>query len=234
MKLPRLFLALSLGTLLCGCGPADSLNPLYSGQDITFDAALLGQWESDGVEFNFAKVANNGYRLVMSEKDSETGQQTTTVLDAHLVSIQGHRFLDVACNESPQDWPAIPEVRMKRTPDGVKIEPHLLFVGCTYLELLPGESNSDEDSFTMRPRPVHWFFKVEMEDEKTLGLVQLSDSWVESQIQEGKLALDHEVVEGKSTVLTASTAELQQMVLDHVNDDEAFCGATLMKRPGSD
>jgi hypothetical protein len=40
-------------------------------------------------------------------------------------------------------------------------------------------------------------------------------------------------VEGKSPVLTASTADLQQMVLDHLEDDEAFCGATVMKRSGS-
>jgi hypothetical protein len=229
-----LFLALVLGVFLCGCGPADSLNPLYTDKDVVFDAALLGQWEGDGTDFNFAKVGNNGYRLVTSGKDDETGQTITFELDAHLVSLQGRRFLDVACARSTDDGPALPEIHVKRTPDGMQIEPHLLGAGCAYLELLPGELKNDEDSFTVRLRPGHWFFKVEMDDEKTLSLVELSDSWVESQIQEGKLALDHEAVESKSTVLTASTADLQQMVLDHVDDDEAFCGATVMKRSGSD
>jgi hypothetical protein len=73
-----------------------------------------------------------------------------------------------------------------------------------------------------------------MDDEKTLRLVELNDSWMEHQIQEGTLAVDHEVVEGKSAVLTASTADLQQLVLDRVDDNEAFCGATVMKRPDSD
>src|SRR5215831_13666686 len=132
MKLHRLFLALPLGVLLCGCGPADSLNPLYNDKEVVFDAALLGQWEGDGAEFNFATVGANGYRLLMSGKDDETGQTVTFVFDAHLVSLQGHRFLDVACARSENDGPALPEIHVKRTPDGMKIEPHLLGVGCTY------------------------------------------------------------------------------------------------------
>jgi hypothetical protein len=234
MKLHRLFVVLPLAVLLAGCGPADSLNPLYTDKDVVFDGALLGQWESDGTEFNFARAGDNGYRLVMSDKDGETGQITTTVLDAHLVNLQGHRFLDVACREWGNEGSAFPDVHIKRTTDGMKIEPHLLAAGCAYLELLPGDSNHDEDSFILRPRLVHWFFRVEIADERTLQLVELNDSWVESQIQEGRLAVDHEVVEGKSPVLTASTTDLQQLVLDHVDDDEAFCGATVMKRPGSD
>jgi hypothetical protein len=233
MKLHKLLLGLPLGVLLAGCGPADSLNPLYTDKDVVFDGALLGPWTSDGVEFNFARAGDNGYRLTMSEKDGETGQMETTVLDAHLVSVQGHRFLDVACGEWANNGTAIPEVHIQRTPDGMKIEPHLLAAGCAYLELLPGDSNHDEESFMLRPRQVHWFFKVEIADERTLQLVELNNSWVESQIQEGRLALDHEIVEGKSPVLTGSTADLQQMVLDHLDDDETFCGETVMKRPDS-
>ena len=104
-----------------------------------------------------------------------------------------------------------------------------------YLEFVPGESHADQDRFSVRPRPAHEFFKLVMEDEgRTLKLIQLDNSWIDSQIRDGKLVIDHEVLEDRSAVLTASTPDLQQLVLDHVNDDEAFRGETIVKREESD
>src|SRR5262249_38786861 len=103
-----------------------------------------------------------------------------------------------------------------------------------YLELVPGESNIDEDRFALRLLKAHWFFKVVMEDEgRTLKLLYLSDSWIEDQIQQGKLAFDHETIEDKSTVMTASTSDLQQLLLEHLDDEEAFAEGAKIQRQGS-
>ncbi len=238
MKLLKFFLLLPLAVLLTGCAPVDSLNPLYTDKDVVFDETLLGQWGTADEGLNFAKLGENGYRIVMSGKDDDTGQVTTFVFDAHLVNLQGHRFLDVVWKQggAVNDSQPIPEVHVRRTKNGLEMEPRLVSAGAgTYLELLPGESGGEEDRFSIRPRQAHEFFKVVMEDEgRTLKLVQLDDSWIDDQIRDGKLVIDHEVMEGRSAVLTASTPELQQLVLDHVNDEEAFHGDTVVQRPGAE
>jgi hypothetical protein len=235
MKLYRFFLALPLAIILAGCAPVDSLNPLYTDQDVVFDETLLGQWGTETEGLNFAKLGDNGYRIVMSGKDDETGQIATMVYEAHLVSLQGHRFLDLVCRECGllTDSQPLTGVHVMRTANGLKIEPRLVVVGWgSYLELLPGESDGDDDRFSVRPLQAHQFFKVVMEDGgMTLKLVQLDNSWIDGQIQDGRLAIDHEIVEGSSVVLTANTPDLQQLVLDHVDDEEAFKGETIAKRP---
>lgn len=238
MKLHKSLLALTLAVGLAGCAPVDSLNPLYTDKDVVLDEALLGQWGAERGGMNIAKLGENGYRLVMSGPDDDTGQIVSMVLDAHLVNLLGHRFLDVVCREcgSGVDLQALPEVHITHTKSGVKIEPRLVATGWSrYMELLPGESDGDEDRFSMRPRQAHWFFKVVLEDQgRTLRLVQLDDSWIDRQIEDGHLVIDHEIVDGKSTVLTASTPDLQQMVLDHADDGEAFNGETTYRRPAPD
>jgi hypothetical protein len=238
MKLHKFLAALALAVGLAGCAPVDSLNPLYTDKDVVFDETLLGQWGPPKDGMNIAKLGENGYRLVISGPDDDTGQIVSMVLDAHFVNLQGHRFLDVVCKDcgSATVLQALPEVHITHTKSGVKIEPRLVGTGwSTYMELLPGESDGDEDRFSMRPRQAHWIFKVVLEDEgRTLKLVQLDDSWIDHQIEDGHLAIDHEIMDGKSAVLTASTPDLQQLVLDHVYDDEAFKGETTYRRPAPD
>jgi hypothetical protein len=235
MKLFKLLFLTPLAMMLAGCAPANSVNPLYSDKDVVFDEALLGQWGPPNEGLNFAKLGDNGYKIVMSGKDDATGQAVTLVFQAHLVSLRGHRFLDVVSMqlEGGEDTQTLPEVHVRRTVDGMKIEPRLIAApgAAMYWELIPGESDVDQDRFSIRLRQAHLFFKVEMEDEgRTLKLVYLDDSWVDNQIQEGKLAIDHEIVDGRSAVLTASTPDLQQLVLDHVHDEDAFKGGLTLQR----
>ena len=120
----------------------------------------------------------------------------------------------------------------------MSIEPRLVSAGeGTYLELVPGETGADDNQFSLRLRHAHQFFKVILEDGddgKTLKLVQLDDSWIDRQIREGTIVIDHEMIDGGSVVLTASTSDLQQLVLDHVDDEEAFRGDLVLKRPSAE
>jgi hypothetical protein len=234
MKLHRSLLALPLAVFLAGCSPVDSFNPLYTDKDVVFDPALLGQWgpASDGM--NFAKLGDDAYRVVMSGKDDNTGQIVSAVFDAHLVQLQNHLFLDVVWRQSPSgnDDQTVLDEGAGGSQGGLEIESHLVKAGMgAYLELLPGEPSGGEDRFRLQWREAHQFFKVVMEDDgQTLKLVQFDDSWFKQQIREGKLVIDHEAVRGNSPVLTAGTPELQRLVLDHVNDEEAFQGETVVHR----
>ena len=238
MQMLKFLSALLLAVSLAGCAPVDSLNPLYSDKDVVFDEALLGQWGTEQDGLNVARLGVDGYQFVTSSKDDQSGQTVTVVFDAHLVNLQGHRFLDLVCKQCAalNDSHTFPEVHITPQGSGLKIEPRLVSEGLgVYMELLPGEADGDDYRFSMRPRQAHWFFKVALEDEgRTLKLVQLDDSWIDQQIRASELIIDHEFVEGTSTVLTASTPDLQRLVLDHVNDEQAFCGDTTYKRAGAD
>src|SRR6266436_7895790 len=84
---------LTLGLVLALGGCVPSLHPLYTDNDVVFDAALLGQWvstERDSKEtLTFTKGDKNAYKLVQID-DSSKG-----VYIAHLIKLDGTLFLDV-------------------------------------------------------------------------------------------------------------------------------------------
>jgi hypothetical protein len=151
------------------------------------------------------------------------------------VDLQGYRFLDVTWKQVGTDDLShnIPEVQVTRNDNGqVEIEPRLTGIAPgIYWEFVPGESADGRAQIAVRPREAHEFFKVVLQDEgTTLQLIQLDDSWVRRQIEEGKLGIDFEKLQSGDIVLTASTHDLQQFVLDHVDDEDAFTGGMTVKR----
>jgi hypothetical protein len=80
-----------------GCIPT-SINPLYSGQDLVFDPALIGVWRGDGDSketWAFEKAGDKEYKFVYTEEDGKTGQ-----FEAHLLKLGNTRFLDFFPDES--------------------------------------------------------------------------------------------------------------------------------------
>lgn len=89
-----------------------------------------------------------------------------------------------------------------------------------FLDLYP-RTESDEDSFRgLHLLPVHTFYKVRFEGE-TLLLIPMSQDWLEESIKSGVIEIPHAWNDGE-LLLTASTEELQKMVLLFAEDPEAF------------
>jgi hypothetical protein len=84
---------LMLVILTSGCIP--SLYPLYTDNDVIFNPALVGIWTSKDQtkSWNFQKSSDNSYKLIYTEN------QDSDVLQAHLVKLGGHLFLDTYPDE---------------------------------------------------------------------------------------------------------------------------------------
>src|SRR6266581_3062484 len=102
----KTLLALVLVALcgVVGCIPT-SINPLYTGQDLVFDPALLGVWRSEGDSkdtWAFEKTGDSEYKFVYTDDEGKTGQ-----FEAHLLKLGHTRFLDLF-PESPasREWTA--------------------------------------------------------------------------------------------------------------------------------
>jgi len=69
-----------------------SLDPLYSDADLAFDPALLGIWKpADANEaWECRKDDHGGYRVLYTDEQGRRGE-----FSAHLLAVQGERFLDL-------------------------------------------------------------------------------------------------------------------------------------------
>lgn len=76
--------------LLSGC-IVQSLHPLYTDENVIFDARLIGQWtEEDSKEiWEFSQQGEQRYKCVVYEDEGEQ-----SILAAHLLQIKGKMFLD--------------------------------------------------------------------------------------------------------------------------------------------
>jgi hypothetical protein len=228
MKMTGSFLAMSLAILLAGCGPADSLHPLFNDHDVVFDSALVGEWVGDGGEsFKFEKAANNAYRLTYTEENGNEGDSEQTLYTAHLVYLRGYRFLDIEpekFNASPgsyslhSDWCHSGFEPLFRVGDG------------SYVRLVVRDPDTGGMRFNLHLLRAHQFFRV-WSDGATMRFAQLDGEWLTKAVAQGRVAVAHTFVgmEKRDVVLTAPTSDLQQFVLEHSEDKEAFSEITTLR-----
>ncbi|QDU74613.1 hypothetical protein Pan97_16240 [Bremerella volcania] len=85
-------------TLLAGYIP--SLNPVYTDQQLVFDANVLGTWvQANGQDtWEFTKRDAKSYRLVYTDKDGHQGRFV-----ARLADLNGTLFLDLFPEQKTED-----------------------------------------------------------------------------------------------------------------------------------
>jgi len=86
----RIFWITLIGTALAGLGCVPTLHPLFTEDDLVFDARIIGAWaDEDEDTWAFEKSSGQGYLLTLTEpKGSDT-------FDAHLLQLGAHQFLDL-------------------------------------------------------------------------------------------------------------------------------------------
>jgi hypothetical protein len=94
----------------------------------------------------------------------------------------------------------------------------------TFLDLIPEESdeygNTRNTLYNLHILPAHTFWRVWLEGE-VLRLALLDNGWLKEMIEQKKVEIAHEEIDG-AIVLTASTQQLQEFVLKHAEDADAF------------
>jgi len=85
-----------------------------------------------------------------------------------------------------------------------------------FLDLFPKPVEGASDLLESHLVPAHSFWRVEV-NEETLRLGIMKREWLEQELREGRLNLPHENRQD-ALVLTASTAELQNLVLSHLEE----------------
>jgi hypothetical protein len=109
-------------------------------------------------------------------------------------------------------------VKEKDVGEGM-FEAHLLKLGeHLFLDLYPEEPETGSEFYNMHVIPAHSFMRVSLEGH-VLRLAFFDLDWLKKNIEQGNVNIKHERREDM-IVLTASTEELQEFVLKHV--EEAF------------
>jgi hypothetical protein len=153
----------ALAALLAACGPASSLNPLFSDKDLVFDPALLGEWIEKGPDHSrlrFEETGPTAYRATSIDAHGIGGTTTETPYEAHLVRLGAYRFLDVSPiqlttgkdSQPLGPWPASTDPAQSR----------FLQVGDGfYLELQGAGSNDPQGPGQANIRRGHWVFRLD-------------------------------------------------------------------------
>lgn len=127
------FLFYLLAALLGGCIPVMSLHPLYTEEDVVFEANLIGTWVDDPDkpnttwEFIRTGTEEKTYKLVYSDNDGKKGSFVV-----HMVKLENRLFLDVFPDQFPseqQDWE-----KMKLAYNYFFFEPAHTFIKIDYIE----------------------------------------------------------------------------------------------------
>src|SRR5262245_19049840 len=220
----------ALAALLATCGPASSLNPLFTDKDLIFDPALVGEWSEKGPDHGRLRFEQAGpavYRAISIEPQGSGGGTTETPYEAHLVRLGAYRFLDVsplqltAANDSQPlgPWSAGSDPagsRFLQVGDGF------------YLEIQGSGSSDSEPPGQANLRRGHWIFRLD-KNGRTLTLAALDDDWLKNAINRGDVAIAHSPSDryNKEIVITAPSSDLQQLVLDNATDQKAFSDITV-------
>jgi len=183
MRHYRKLSTLVLGTtilMLAACDSYSSLRPLYTDDDLVFNAELLGAWgtkdSTESIEFARADQASHGtnaYKVTLLDSNSDKTEENI----AHLVKLGDRTFLDV----------------------------------------LPGEPHTDSTDNLLA---VHTFFLISHIG-STMEIAGLRSKWLADFVAQNPEAIRFEKV-GERLILTATTKELQQFLMSHLNDNEAF------------
>ena len=110
-----------------------------------------------------------------------------------------------------------------------KFKAHLVKLGrFTFLDLAPEESGIDNSFFSAHLIPVHTISRIWISAD-SVQLSLFDNGWLKEMIDKKKLSIAHER-QGDGIILTASTRELQKLVIKYADDKKAFPEPGVLRR----
>ena len=226
MRAAKLFLCMAVVIVITGCDSSDSvvgsIQALFTPADLVFDAALAGIWKDSsnsesGETVVLERRGDNGYTMIV--RDSEGLEEAR--YEAWLVNLHGETFLDIQPERpavSPQN------LKLDLVPPEDPVTPRLKPVADQLvLSIEPDEKGETGRAYKVRFVRLHWFYKVRT-DGRGMRLTGLNPEWLLEEVNEGRILIDHQSFgeDASGFVLSASTTDLQQLVLDYSFDPKAF------------
>ena len=92
-----------------------------------------------------------------------------------------------------------------------------------FLDLYPGGKRNDYADM-----PTHMIARMDL-GKDTMRMAMLEGDWMEKMIESGKLTISH-WRNNREMVLTASTDELQKVVIQYANDEKAYPDTSVLVR----
>jgi hypothetical protein len=97
-----------------------------------------------------------------------------------------------------------------------------------FLDIYPQSSKEGSEFYRLHFTRAHTFARVEI-NEDSIRLAFLSASWLEAKMNEKSVDTPCVKVDDE-LLLTGTTEEVQELVLSHARDDEAFANPVLLER----
>jgi len=226
MKQTWLFLMVCVA-LFTGCKPIESLNPIYSDNNIIFDKGLLGRWGIPGetAVLRLERGADNSYVMIYEKTEDDGETKSVGVFDVHLVSLGGEKYFDIVSQTILQGGSRT--LQMDSSRKSSRFAPAMQKVADgLYIEVLgPTPGKGTLQDLQVKLRPAHWFAKVDIR-EKSLSLSFLDDEWIAKAFKKRYVQASQMTASGedgsKSWVLTSPTPELQQLIVRASDEPGAF------------
>jgi len=177
-----------------------TLHPIFTVKDIVYESKLIGTWKTESQGTKGSAVIKN----LSSDNSIELPEKIAAIKQkGYLVSYQDE--------------------------DGKPTEQYVAFLARIgkhlYFDYFPAEKKSNkagDEFFTAHFVKMHTSYRVDISKDGGFELSQLDESYVTRLIDEKKIRISYEKDADDNTVITASTAELQQYIIKYGDERGAY------------
>jgi hypothetical protein len=176
-----------------------TLHPIFTENDLTYDAKLIGIWKTDDQKTDLHQVVITN--LATESSIDLPGNISSIKQKGYLISYQREHTTE------------------RYIAFLARIGKHLYF---DYFPADKKENQKIDEFFETHFVKMHTSYRVEILNDGSFELSQLDGSYVKSLIDKKKIRISHETDADDNEVITASTKELQQYLLKYGDEPSAY------------
>lgn len=199
MKRSTLIILLCTAIMLNGC--LYTLYPIFTEKDIIFNKDLLGYW----------KVVNEKQSLEI--KRIPENRKAELPEGIRRVSVNGYLVIRIDSSGKVMDENFVFLSRIGKH---------------NYLDYYPAETPAQKTLnkyYKNHLIGLHSIYRCDVRNTDQFGIRQFDKKFLDKQIQNNKINIRHEVIDGKN-IITAPTDQLQQFIIQYSDNPAAFMGIT--------